>query len=305
MDAKLSGKGLAISTVAAILISACGGSSGGDSIGLGSDSGNSNVQTPSASYTDITVDIDRVVSAEDQRAISDNLSKFPRAEAVPPLITNGGLPGWFDIGTDEYSRFVFPSQANPLITDPHFFQFVEQPADHGNDFGTLLQYIATETGLTATSLDDFVKAEAWFQVFGVELRVGFSSTTIDGAAIDWFMDVLGIREDGTVLVNVVYARSSVFDSWDGILLPLVLNGYVSEPSIFENRDVFQAGTEEQKTQFYSAMVNTKVISDFGAFVDISAGAQQAMDNAVTISQCAGASNCTITYVGGVAFADYD
>ena len=303
MDIKRFGKALAISTVFAISISACGGGGGGDS--GNDDSGNSNVQTQSAFYADITVEIDRVVSADDQRAITDNLSKFPRAEVVPPLITNGALPGWFDIGIDDFSRYVYASQANPLITDPHFFQFVEQPEDHGNDFATLLQYVATETGLTATSLDDFVKVEAWFQVFGVELRVGFGSTTIDGAAIDWFMDVLGIREDGTVLVNVVYARSSVFDTWDGILLPLVLNGYVSEPSLFDNRDVFQAGTDEQKTQFYSAMVNTKVISDFGAFVDISAGAQQAMDNAVTISQCAGASNCTITYVGGVAFADYD
>jgi len=98
----------------------------------------------------------------------------------------------------------------------------------------------------------------------------------------------------------------VFDSWDAVLLPLVRNGYVSDPSMFENREVMRAGTDAEKTGFYVGMVNTKIMSDFGALSTLSEGAMQAARNASTIAGCAGASNCTVSYDGtGNAIAEFD
>ncbi len=284
-----------------LLISACGGGEGDSTL-----SDNTSGSSQAEAYSDILLDLDAPLSQEALASIERYNVMFPASEIPPPIIDSlGNLPGWHDISTSSFKRFVYPSQNRPLRTDPHFFQFNELPENFDNNLNKLLYYVAEETGLPSVDLSNFVDVEAWTQIFGVGLRAGFNRVTFQGEKLDWFIDVLGIREDGKVLVNVIYAPIVTFDSWDGILLPLVFNGSVEDPEIFASREVFKAGTAKQKTEFYAAMVNTKVISEFNAFVTLSAGAQQAMDNAVTISACGSSNNCTISYVGGNAIADYN
>ncbi len=292
-----------------LMVSACGGGSGSDNgleTGVEDDGVVQNTETvtvgDAATYSDITLDLNRVIGDDERAAVDQYGVWFPEAIVVPPKIANGGLPGWYDIGTDDFSRYVHPSRSVPLLTDPHFFQFRENAADYNNSLEELLRHVEDQIGFSLNS-DAFIEIEAYGYVFGDTLRAGFNSVVFNGANIDWFVDVLSMA-DGSVIVNVFYATEAVFSSWDGILMPLVFNDYVTDPGIFVNRDVFLAGTDKQKTDFYSAMVNTRVMSDFGSFVILSNAAQQAMDNAVTISECAAASNCTISYVNGRAVSNY-
>ena len=285
-----------VSAIALLSLAACGsGGSGGDP-GIASD------PIQAEAYNDVSLELNRVPGDSERAAIDQYAVWFPRATAVAPIIKDGTLPGWYNIGSGDFSRYVYPSQSPPLKADPHYFQFRETASEFDNSLAQLLAYVATQTGLPIDA-SDFVEVEAYGDVFGDTLRAGFNSVVSMGENIDWFIDVL-TQADGNIVVNVIYARESVFDGWDGILLPLVFNGYVQDPGIFNNRDVFLAGTDRQKTDFYSAMINTKVLSEFGTFITLSAGAQQAMDNAVTISECALASNCTISYVGGRAVSNY-
>jgi len=262
--------------------------------------------TPTAVYTDVSVDLDRAVSEAERNSIQRYRSLFPTALSVPPIIdSSGNLPGWHDISPAGFSRRVYPSQNPPLKTDPHFFQFEELPENHGYSLQNLLTYVHRQSGLPAIDSTSFVDIEGWTQLFGVGLRASFKAVSFKGKEIHWFIDVLGIRADGTMLINMIYAEAAVFDSWDGILLPLVFNGHVKDPSIFTNREVFTAGTFDQKTQFYAAVVNTNLQTQYDILVSLSEGAQQAVSNAVTISECAVASNCNIYYVNGRAVANYD
>ena len=147
---------------------------------------------------------------------------------------------------------------------------------------------------------------AFKATFGPMVAAVFGKAKEERREVQFFADLYGPDEENNVIGTIIYAPPEVFDSWDGVLLPLVRNGYVENPDMFDNRAVMRAGGDAEKTGFYVGMVNTKIISEMGALSTLSAGAVQAARNASTIAGCAGASNCSVSYDGsGNAVADFD
>ncbi len=241
--------------------------------------------------------------AQAQEPLSQNFAMFPRATLAPPIpVTSpdGALfiPGWTK--TDSKDAFYQPDDG----TNAGFFQIIRQ--NDGFTIDSFLDLLIKEGALTRVERPKGVQAEAFSATFGPMVAAVFGRATHKGQSVAFFADLHGPDDQGKIIGTLIYASPSVFDSWDGVLLPLVRNGYVKDPSIFENRDVLRAGNDAQKTQFYAGMVNTKIMAEFGALSTLSQGAIQAAQNASTIASCAGSSNCAVSYDGmGNAVADFD
>ena len=176
---------LLTSLVVTIVLSGCGSSDAGVSNEDGSEP-NTHLQ-----YQDITLDPDRSVSNEERESINLFNSWFPSSSAVAPIIRNGSLPGWQDISTPSFKRFVFSNEAVPLLTDPHFFQFSFQAADYNNSLIELLDAVQTATLLENVTVNRLVEIESWRAIFGQTLNAGYSQSEILDEDIVWFIDTLG------------------------------------------------------------------------------------------------------------------
>lgn len=228
---------------------------------------------------------------------------FPQATLAPPIPVrdaNGALfiPGWVKI--DGRDAFYVPDDGS----NAGFFQIIRQ--NDGFNVDSFFDLLLQEAELERVDRPQGIQAEAFSATFGPMVAAVFGRARHEGQAVSFFADLHGPDDENKVIGTLIYARPEVFDGWDGVLLPLIRNGYVKDPSIFENRDALRAGNDAQKTQFYVGMVNTKIMSEFGALSTLSQGAIQAAQNASTIASCAGASNCSISYDGvGNAVADFD
>ena len=227
---------------------------------------------------------------------------FPDARLAPPIPVADGsgalfIPGWgLQDGPD---ALYLPDNGETA----GFLQII-RPNDNYN-IDSFFDELIRAAGLSSISRPQGVEAEAFKAVFGPMVAAVFGQARKDGVPVSFFADLHGPDERG-IIGTLIYAPPATFDSWDGVLLPLVRNGYVQDPAIFENRSVMRAGSDTEKTRFYVGMVNTKIMSEFGALQTLSAGALQAAQNASTIASCAGANNCSVSYDGmGNAVADFD
>ncbi len=231
------------------------------------------------------------------------LEMFPNASLVPPIPVpdeSGALfiPGWtVQEGPD---AFYLPQQSGQ---NAGFLQIMRENSNYTID--SFFDELIATAELSEVTRPQGIEAEAFKSVFGPMVAAVFGEARKNGEPVSFFADLHGPDERG-IIGTLIYAPAATFDSWDGVLLPLVRNGYVRDPSIFENRSVMTAGSDTEKTRFYVGMVNTKIMSEFGALQTLSEGALQAAKNATTIASCAGASNCSVSYDGlGNAVADFD
>lgn len=235
--------------------------------------------------------------------LSRNMDMFPNAILPPPIPAEGAdgklfIPGWTK--TDRVDAFFQPTDGS----DAGFLQIIRQ--NDGYNIDSFFDVLISEAGLDDVTRPTGQEAEAFKAVYGPMVAAVFGEAKITGQTVTFFADLHGPDASDAIIGTLIYAPREVFDSWDAVLLPLVRNGYVSDPSMFENREVMRAGTDAEKTGFYVGMVNTKIMSDFGALSTLSEGAMQAARNASTIAGCAGASNCTVSYDGtGNAIAEFD
>ena len=229
-----------------------------------------------------------------------HFAMFPNAVTAPPIPVAGAdgalfIPGWAE--ADHADVFYQPDDG----ATAGFLQITRE--NNGYTIDSFFDELIAAAGLTDVDRPMGMEAEAFKTVFGPMVAAVFGAGQRDGTSVTFFAD---LHVDGRVLGTLIYATTDEFNRWDGVLLPLVRNGYVKDPGIFENRAVMRAGTKAQWTEFYVGMVNTKIMSEANAFAAISAGAMQAASNASTIASCAGASNCSVSYDGaGNAVADFD
>ena len=241
--------------------------------------------------------------ASAQDPLARNLAMFPNAIVPPPIPVTGAdgklfIPGWIKTGRDD--AFFQPEGG----ADAGFLQIIRQ--NDGYNIDSFFDLLISEAGLDSVSRPDGQEAEAFKATFGPMVAAVFGKAREERQEVRFFADLYGPDEENNVIGTIIYASPEVFDSWDGVLLPLVRNGYVENPDMFDNRAVMRAGSDAEKTGFYVGMVNTKIISEMGALSTLSAGAVQAARNASTIAGCAGASNCSVSYDGsGNAVADFD
>lgn len=238
-----------------------------------------------------------------QDPLSRNMEMFPSAIVPPPIPATGAdgklfVPGWEK--ADRKDAFFQPLDGSTA----GFLQIVRQ--NDGYNIDSFFDLLLETADFEEINRPSGIQAEAFSAVFGPMVAAVFGKAEFNGEPIQFFADLHGPDDENKVIGTVIYATLDAFESWDAVLMPLVRNGYVSDPSIFENRDVMRAGTDAEKTNFYVGMVNTKIMSEYGAFSTLSSGAMQAAQNASTIAGCAGASNCSVSYDGsGNAVADFD
>ena len=235
--------------------------------------------------------------------LARNFAMFPRAITAPPVPATDAsgalvIPGW--VKGDGKDAFYQPQDG----ANAGFFQIIRQ--NNGFNIDSFFDLLIEEANLEAVERPQGVQAEAFSATFGPMVAAVFGKALHNGEVVSFFADLHGPDDENKVIGTLIYAPDDVFESWDGVLLPLIRNGYVKDPSIFENREVLRAGNDAEKTRFYVGMVNTKIMSEFGALSTLSQGAIQAAQNASTIASCAGASNCSVSYDGmGNAVADFD
>ena len=214
---------------------------------------------------------------------------------APTFATNNEgvvhIPGWTKVST-ELGSLHTPKNASAKY-DPHLFQITTE--NKGYNVDTFFDYLGKKANLKNIKKPIGVTVDGYFQIFGKMLACSFGEAEIDGQKVYFFMDLLGPDFDNTILGNVVYAKPEVFESWHGALFPLVLNGYVESPDIFTNEKVFQIQNFENSTQFYAAMINTKLNSEYSSLMTLSNEAMRAMKNATVIAGCAASDNCEIGY----------
>ena len=241
--------------------------------------------------------------ANAQDHLSRNFSMFPNATIAPPIPATASdgtifIPGWTK--ADQKDAFYQPTDGSHA----GFLQIIR--INDGFNIDSFFDLLISEAGLTNVNRPKGVQAEAFSATFGPMVAAVFGKADHQGQPIQFFADLHGPDDENKVIGTLIYAQPDVFNSWDGVLLPLLRNGYVKDPSIFDNREVLRAGNDTEKTNFYVGMVNTKIMAEFGALSILSEGAMQAARNASTIAGCAGASNCSVSYDGmGNAVADFD
>lgn len=214
------------------------------------------------------------------------------------------IPGWQQVDSDK--GLLFMPVGFTKEYDPHMYQ-ITTTSNEGQfkTYDDFLKFVTDKTPLKNIKRHEGLKVEAFYQVFGVMVVASFGEAEIDGVKMSLFMDVYGPDTDGKLTGILIYARSEIFAAWDGVLFPLVLNGYVEDPSIFTNKEVMQITDYNIATDFYVAMINTKVSSEYATLVSLSESALQAMRNASVITSCASSDNCYITYDGdGNAVPNY-
>lgn len=233
--------------------------------------------------------------------LARNMAMFPDALIAPPIpvaAADGtlGIPGWRK--ADRGDAVYHPEDGSHA----GFYQIIRQ--NDGYTIDSFLDHLIETAGLTHVVRPKGVQAEAFAATFGPMVAAVFGRGEMDGRAVVFFADLHGPDDQNTVIGTLIYAAPEVFESWDGVLLPLIRNGYVKDPGIFENRAVMRAGSDAQRTDFYVGMVNAKIMAEFGALSLLSEGALQAARNATTIAGCAGSDSCSISYDGlGNAVAD--
>lgn len=232
-----------------------------------------------------------------------NLALFPEAMIAPPIpVRNEAgklyIPGWTQ--TDHPDAFFEPDDGSRS----GLLQISRE--NDGYTIDSFFDELLETGGLNKIERPTGVEVEAFRAVFGTMVAAVFGEARYSRKKVVFFADLHGPDTSGIVVGTLIFAPRDIFESWDGVLMPLVKNGYVSDPSIFENRAVMRLGDAENQTTFYAGMVNTKIMSEYGALGTLSAGAIQAAQNASTIAGCASASNCSISYDGaGNAIADHD
>ena len=238
-----------------------------------------------------------------QDPLARNKAMFPRALVAPPIPVAGYdgklfIPGWTK--TEREDAFYTTGEGEAT----GFLQVIRQ--NDGFTIDSFFDHVVKASGLTDVLRPAGQQAEAFRATYGPMVAAVFGQGKFEGTPVSLFIDLHGPDDTGQIIGTMIYAPKDVFDSWDAVLLPLVRNGYVEDPSIFENRNVMRRGTDIQKTALYVGMINRKIMADFGSYVSLSEGAMQAARNAATIAACAGADNCNVTYDGsGNAVAEFD
>lgn len=237
----------------------------------------------------------------------DNLARhkamFPDAAVAPPRPVAGSdgvmyIPGWENAGWDDaYYEPIDGQHAG-------YLQIVRE--NDGFDIDSFLDLLISEAKLLEVDRPKAVEAEGFKSMYGPMVAAVFGKATHKGKPVEFFADLYGPNDENNVIGTVIFGSAEMFEKWDGVLMPLFVNGYVKDTSVFDNKKVLRAGTDAEKTDFYVGMINAKIMAEFGALLTISEGALQAARNATTIAGCAGASNCSVSYDGmGNAVADFD
>ena len=225
--------------------------------------------------------------------------------APPPVYStdeNGKtiIMGWEKVESDEGNLYR-PSNVTVAVS-PGFFQLVA-PNNNYNAQG-FFEYLASKTPLKITTLKEVVM-NSYYLIEGKMLVACFGEGLVNEEKVYFFMDLNGPDINNEIIGTLVYASPQIFDSWNGILFPLVLNGYVKDTSIFENKTVFKIKDFSVAATFYGAMVDTKLYSELSVISTLSEEAMKAMKNATTISNCVLSDNCEIIYDSeGIAKPNY-
>ncbi len=230
-----------------------------------------------------------------------------QSDAFPPPVftTDAGgnvqIPGWERVDSIEGNRY------RPLGAEnndaPGFFQLISENKDY--NVISYFDFLCEKAGLTNVNKAEGTVIEAYYQVAGTMLAATFGEAEIEGNRVYVFMDLNGPDFENKIIGNLIYATPEVFNTWHGVLFPLLLNGYVEDPDIFTNKEVMAVTDFEQASAFYAAMINTKLYSDYSTMITLSEEAQRAMRNAAVIAGCAGTDNCAVRYdAEGNAIEEY-
>lgn len=177
--------------------------------------------------------------------------------ATPPVFSTDGngktvINGWEKLDADE-GNFYAPSTAKEALS-PRFFQILAP--NNSYDSEGFFEYLASLTPLEIISLKEVVM-NSHYLVEGRMLVACFGEGRINGEKVYFFMDLNGPNVNNEIIGNLVYATPQMFNSWNGILVPLVLNGYVKDTAQFQNKEVFKIKDFAAAATFYGAMVDTK------------------------------------------------
>ncbi len=177
-------------------------------------------------------------------------------------------------------------------TTPRFFQIVTPNSNYNAE--RFFKFLASNTALKNISFTEVVM-NSHYLVEGRMLVACFGEGQVNGEKVYFFMDLNGPDLDNKIIGNLVYATPELFNAWNGVLFPLVLNGYVKDTTVFENKSVFKVSDFTSAANFYGAMVDTKLYSELSVMTTLTNEATKAMQNASTISNCVLSDNCDITY----------
>ena len=224
---------------------------------------------------------------------------------LPPMFKtdeNGKtmIAGWEKLESEE-GNFYVPIGLKDS-SSPRFFQIITDNNNYNAE--GFFNYVTSKTPLKITKLKEVVM-NSHYLIEGKMLVACFGEGRVNEKKVLFFMDLNGPDVDNKIIGNLIYASPQTFDSWNGILCPLVLNGYVKDITIFEDKSVFEIKDFANAANFYGAMVDTKLYSELSVMTTLSNEAMKAMKNATTISNCILSDDCNITYDGqGVAQPNY-
>lgn len=239
-------------------------------------------------------------------ALAQSSADFPNAKAPPPVYASDGkggmhIPNWYDQKVP--GRSVWSISDSPKPGDPHLVQ-INKVDTGAYTIDSFFDEFLTEAGLNNVRRTRAIEAESFKAVFGPMVAVVIGNAKVSGKPVKFFADFHG-PDQGKISATVVYASEDIFDSWDGILVHLVRNGYITNPQAFTNRTVMKTGTDRQLADFYVGMVNRKIMADFGAYMSLTEMSNKTMRNAAVIAGCGMADECEVVYDNdGVARESY-
>ena len=237
---------------------------------------------------------------------AQNGAGFPNASVPAPVYAPDGkggvhIPNW--VNQNVPGRSVWSTSASPQPADPHLVQ-INMTDTGAYTVDSFFDHFLKEAGLRDVNRTRAVEAESFKVVFGPMVAVVIGNATVSGQRVKFFADLHG-PDQGKISATVVYSSEDIFNSWDGVLLHLVRNGYVENPGIFTNRAVMKTGTDRQLAEFYVGMVNRKIMSDFGAYMSLTEISNKTMRNASVIAGCGMADECEVVFDSdGVAHETY-
>ncbi len=212
----------------------------------------------------------------------------------PVFITDANgktvIDGWEKLESEQGNLYAPKGLKN--ATTPGFFQMITPNNNYNAE--RFFKFLASNTALKNISLKEVVM-NSHYLIEGKMLVACFGQGQVEGKKVYFFMDLNGPDLDNKIIGNLVYATPEVFNAWNGVLFPLVLNGYVKDPSTFEDKSVFKVVDFASAATFYGAMVDAKLYSELSVMSTLSNEANKAMQNASTISNCILSDNCDITY----------
>ena len=239
-------------------------------------------------------------------AFAQSSADFPNAKAPPPLYASDGkggthIPNWYVQNVP--GRSVWSISKSPKPSDPHLIQ-INKVDTGAYTIDSFFDEFLTEVGLSNVKRTRAVEAESFKAVFGPMVAVVIGEARVSGEPVKFFADLHG-PDQGRISATVVYSSEDIFNSWDGILVHLVRNGYIVNPQAFNNRTVMTTGTDRQLADFYVGMINRKIVSDFGASMSLTEMANRTMRNAAVIAGCGMSDECEVVYDSdGVARESY-